>query len=219
MLQSGMRAPMGVKVKGPDLDTIEVVALDIEALLKQVPSVKARQREHRFQASRGPPAGFRLMLARNRGIASLIHARMAVKQGSAIPTLAERRSLRSELKLGFVLDVRLEIREAVRPPGNVQLARGVSRALQQADIFGTDRQHIETHVLADDSHLRQDITVGPDRHSLRQRERHAIQMSFARHAVGRKTFLLMCPEHCVINPLRQGSKLLASVRGPSPCGD
>jgi len=41
MLQSGMRAPMGVKVKGPDLDTIEDVALDIEAFLKQVPSVEA----------------------------------------------------------------------------------------------------------------------------------------------------------------------------------
>eukprot|EP00913_Durusdinium_trenchii_P005619 g5237.t1 len=41
MLQSGMRAPMGIKVKGPDLDTIEKVALDIERLLKQVPSVQA----------------------------------------------------------------------------------------------------------------------------------------------------------------------------------
>ncbi len=41
MLQSGMRAPMGVKVKGPDLDTIEKVALEIETLLKQVPSVEA----------------------------------------------------------------------------------------------------------------------------------------------------------------------------------
>jgi Cu(I)/Ag(I) efflux system membrane protein CusA/SilA len=41
MLQSGMRAPMGVKVKGPDLDTIERVALDIERFLKQVPSVEA----------------------------------------------------------------------------------------------------------------------------------------------------------------------------------
>lgn len=40
MLQSGMRAPMGVKVKGPDLDTIERVGLDIERFLKQVPSVK-----------------------------------------------------------------------------------------------------------------------------------------------------------------------------------
>ncbi|MCH5376183.1 MAG: efflux RND transporter permease subunit, partial [Planctomycetes bacterium] len=41
MLQSGMRAPMGVKVKGPDLDTIERVALEIERLLKEVPSVQA----------------------------------------------------------------------------------------------------------------------------------------------------------------------------------
>ena len=41
MLQSGMRAPMGLKVYGPDLETLETVALDIEALLKQVPSVKA----------------------------------------------------------------------------------------------------------------------------------------------------------------------------------
>lgn len=41
MLQSGMRAPMGVKVKGPDLETIERVALQIEQLLKQVPSVEA----------------------------------------------------------------------------------------------------------------------------------------------------------------------------------
>jgi len=41
MLQSGMRAPMGVKVKGPDLETIEAVGLQIERLLKEVPSVKA----------------------------------------------------------------------------------------------------------------------------------------------------------------------------------
>ncbi|MFW5636064.1 MAG: efflux RND transporter permease subunit [Thermodesulfobacteriota bacterium] len=41
MLQSGMRAPMGLKVYGPDLETIETVALDIERLLKQVPSVKS----------------------------------------------------------------------------------------------------------------------------------------------------------------------------------
>jgi Cu(I)/Ag(I) efflux system membrane protein CusA/SilA len=41
MLQSGMRAPMGVKVKGPDLETIEKVALEIESYLKQVPSVEA----------------------------------------------------------------------------------------------------------------------------------------------------------------------------------
>ena len=41
MLQSGMRAPMGLKIKGPDLQTIETVALQIESLLKQVPSVEA----------------------------------------------------------------------------------------------------------------------------------------------------------------------------------
>jgi Cu(I)/Ag(I) efflux system membrane protein CusA/SilA len=41
MLQSGMRAPMGVKIKGPDLETIEQVGLEIEALLKEVPSVEA----------------------------------------------------------------------------------------------------------------------------------------------------------------------------------
>ncbi|GIW80753.1 MAG: cation transporter [Gemmatales bacterium] len=41
MLQSGMRAPMGVKIKGPDLNTIEKVALEIESYLKQIPSVEA----------------------------------------------------------------------------------------------------------------------------------------------------------------------------------
>lgn len=41
MLQSGMRAPMGIKVKGPDLDTIEKVGLQIEHFLKEVPSVEA----------------------------------------------------------------------------------------------------------------------------------------------------------------------------------
>jgi Cu(I)/Ag(I) efflux system membrane protein CusA/SilA len=40
MLQSGMRAPMGVKVRGPDLETIEDVALQIERFLKEVPSVE-----------------------------------------------------------------------------------------------------------------------------------------------------------------------------------
>ncbi len=40
MLQSGMRAPMGVKVKGPDLETIEEVGLEIEQLLKEVPGVE-----------------------------------------------------------------------------------------------------------------------------------------------------------------------------------
>lgn len=41
MLQSGMRAPMGIKIRGPDLETIEKVALEFEQLLKQVPSVEA----------------------------------------------------------------------------------------------------------------------------------------------------------------------------------
>ncbi len=40
MLQSGMRAPMGVKIKGPDLETIEAVGLEMERLLKEVPSVQ-----------------------------------------------------------------------------------------------------------------------------------------------------------------------------------
>ncbi len=40
MLQSGMRAPMGIKVKGPNLKTIEQFGLELEALLKQVPSVE-----------------------------------------------------------------------------------------------------------------------------------------------------------------------------------
>ena len=39
MLQSGMRAAMGVKVRGPDLGTIEKVCLEIERLLKDVPAV------------------------------------------------------------------------------------------------------------------------------------------------------------------------------------
>ena len=40
MLQSGMRAPMGIKVKGPDLETIEKVGLQMEKLLKEVPSIE-----------------------------------------------------------------------------------------------------------------------------------------------------------------------------------
>ena len=40
MLQSGMRAPMGIKVKGPDLERIDRVALALERLLRQVPSIK-----------------------------------------------------------------------------------------------------------------------------------------------------------------------------------
>ncbi len=41
MLQSGMRAPMGIKIRGPDLQTIEQVGLQIEQLIKEVPSVYA----------------------------------------------------------------------------------------------------------------------------------------------------------------------------------
>jgi len=41
MLQSGMRAPMGVKVKGPSLAAIETGALAIERELKTVPEVEA----------------------------------------------------------------------------------------------------------------------------------------------------------------------------------
>ncbi len=41
MLQSGMRAPMGVKVRGPSLEAIETAALAIEQHLKQAPGVAA----------------------------------------------------------------------------------------------------------------------------------------------------------------------------------
>ena len=41
MLQSGMRSPMGIKVKGPDLATIERVSLAVEAGLKEVPGIRA----------------------------------------------------------------------------------------------------------------------------------------------------------------------------------
>jgi copper/silver efflux system protein len=40
MLQTGMRAPMGIKVRGPDIETIERVAIQMEALLRQVPAVE-----------------------------------------------------------------------------------------------------------------------------------------------------------------------------------
>ncbi len=40
MLQTGMRAPMGIKVYGPDLKTIEDFSLRLEALLKEVPALK-----------------------------------------------------------------------------------------------------------------------------------------------------------------------------------
>ena len=40
MLQTGMRAPMGIKVFGPDLETIENFGLELEDILKEIPSVK-----------------------------------------------------------------------------------------------------------------------------------------------------------------------------------
>lgn len=39
MLQSGLRAPMGIKVKGPDLESIEQAGLILERLLKEVPAI------------------------------------------------------------------------------------------------------------------------------------------------------------------------------------
>ncbi len=41
MLQSGMRAPMGVKIRGPSLEAISEAALKIEEYLRQVPSIEA----------------------------------------------------------------------------------------------------------------------------------------------------------------------------------
>jgi Cu(I)/Ag(I) efflux system membrane protein CusA/SilA len=41
MLSTGMRAPMGLKVYGPDLDAIEIAGMQLEQALKDVPSIKA----------------------------------------------------------------------------------------------------------------------------------------------------------------------------------
>jgi Cu(I)/Ag(I) efflux system membrane protein CusA/SilA len=41
MLSTGMRAPMGLKVYGPDLESIEQAGLAFEKVLKEVPSVKS----------------------------------------------------------------------------------------------------------------------------------------------------------------------------------
>jgi copper/silver efflux system protein len=41
MLSTGMRAPIGVKVFGPDLETIEKVGLELERILQQVPSIES----------------------------------------------------------------------------------------------------------------------------------------------------------------------------------
>lgn len=39
MLQTGMRAPMGVKVRAPDLETLDQMAVDIERFLREVPQI------------------------------------------------------------------------------------------------------------------------------------------------------------------------------------
>ncbi|MDT0645746.1 efflux RND transporter permease subunit [Zunongwangia sp. F260] len=41
MLQTGMRAPMGIKVYGPNLQSIQEFGIELEQLLKKVPSVKS----------------------------------------------------------------------------------------------------------------------------------------------------------------------------------
>lgn len=41
MLSTGMRAPIGIKIFGPDLQTIEKVGLEFEKILQQVPSINA----------------------------------------------------------------------------------------------------------------------------------------------------------------------------------
>ena len=40
MLSTGMRAPMGLKVFGPDIQTIETVSIELEKILQQVPGVE-----------------------------------------------------------------------------------------------------------------------------------------------------------------------------------
>ena len=41
MLSTGMRAPMGLKVYGPDLESIEKAGMELEKVLKEVPSIKS----------------------------------------------------------------------------------------------------------------------------------------------------------------------------------
>lgn len=41
MLSTGMRAPMGLKVYGPDLETIEKAGIELEAVLKEIPSIQS----------------------------------------------------------------------------------------------------------------------------------------------------------------------------------
>jgi copper/silver efflux system protein len=42
MLQSGMRAPMGIKIAGPDLESIEQFGLALEPILREVPELRAQ---------------------------------------------------------------------------------------------------------------------------------------------------------------------------------
>ncbi|HSW40730.1 MAG TPA: efflux RND transporter permease subunit [Acidobacteriota bacterium] len=41
MLQTGMRAPMGIKLQAPDLDTLDRAALELERILREVPAVRS----------------------------------------------------------------------------------------------------------------------------------------------------------------------------------
>ncbi|HEX9859071.1 MAG TPA: efflux RND transporter permease subunit, partial [Paracoccaceae bacterium] len=41
MLQTGMRAPMGIKLRAPDLDTLDRMAVELERHLRQAPGVRA----------------------------------------------------------------------------------------------------------------------------------------------------------------------------------
>jgi len=41
MLSTGMRAPMGLKVYGPDLETIEKAGIELESILKEIPSIQS----------------------------------------------------------------------------------------------------------------------------------------------------------------------------------
>jgi Cu(I)/Ag(I) efflux system membrane protein CusA/SilA len=41
MLSTGMRAPMGLKVYGPDLETIETAGIELESILKEIPSIQS----------------------------------------------------------------------------------------------------------------------------------------------------------------------------------
>lgn len=41
MLQTGMRSAVGMKIKGPDLDTLEAFGLQVEGILKEVPEIES----------------------------------------------------------------------------------------------------------------------------------------------------------------------------------